>query len=147
MKKITFLVFFITNTLLSQVGVNTVEPKAMLDVNGDLRIRDVSLGDITDMLLVIDSDGNVKKLPLDVITQGCPIFESKQSNPHYLVFTSTNQIKNYNETKNINGISFVSAGTWVQNGLNYYGYTNISGKPLNDKEFTVNFGLNCKYIK
>jgi len=46
----------------SQVGVNTIEPTAMFDVNGDLRVRNAAASSSTDDVpLVIDTNGNVKK--------------------------------------------------------------------------------------
>lgn len=41
MKKITYILILLGLTAFGQVGVNTTEPTAMLDVNGDGRIRDL----------------------------------------------------------------------------------------------------------
>ncbi|MDM1299887.1 hypothetical protein HXZ94_15430 [Empedobacter falsenii] len=64
MKKILFYIFiFISSTLFSQVGVNTDQPTRALDINGDLRIRDLKKVTITDYpdVLVTDVDGNIEK--------------------------------------------------------------------------------------
>lgn|GEM_PF-577167 len=65
MKQIICLIF-IGMTTYSQVGINTTDPKATLDVNGNMRIRTtVSTSRLTapkDSLLVLDHDGNVVRV-------------------------------------------------------------------------------------
>lgn len=46
-------------TAYSQVGINTIEPTADLDINGDLRIRTVPNTTTVNKVLVVDNDGNV----------------------------------------------------------------------------------------
>ena len=56
------IVLLLSQIMWSQVGVNTAHPTTMLDVNGDLRVRDAAASTSTDDVpLVIDSHGNVKK--------------------------------------------------------------------------------------
>lgn len=56
------IALLLTQLMWSQVGVNTAHPTTMLDVNGDLRVRDAAASTSTDDVpLVIDSHGNVKK--------------------------------------------------------------------------------------
>ena len=68
---------FLTVTAFSQVGVNTTNPLATLDINGNLAIRTVPVEtnkDIAkDSLLVISSDGIVKTISAnDVVNKGIP---------------------------------------------------------------------------
>ena len=62
---------FITITAFSQVGVNTTNPLATLDINGNLAIRTVPVEtnkDIAkDSILVISTDGKEFHLSLKVI--------------------------------------------------------------------------------
>ena len=52
----------LSQIIWSQVGVNTANPTTMLDINGDLRVRNTTASSSTDDIpLVIDSEGNVKK--------------------------------------------------------------------------------------
>ncbi|AZA50274.1 hypothetical protein EG346_19770 [Chryseobacterium carnipullorum] len=46
----------------AQVGINTNAPTKTLDINGDLRIRNVQEGSVTDQIVTSDSQGNVGKL-------------------------------------------------------------------------------------
>ncbi len=56
------IVLLLSQIMWSQVGVNTAHPTTMLDVNGDLRVRDAAASTSTDDVpLVIDSHGNVKR--------------------------------------------------------------------------------------
>lgn len=57
--------FYINHTN-GDVGINTNAPTAQLDVNGDLRVRNIPAGVSTDELLVANSTGNVRKLPLKI---------------------------------------------------------------------------------
>lgn len=54
--------FFSSIFSSAQVGINTLEPTSMVDVNGDLRIRGVDVSQNTENpILVIDPDGNLKR--------------------------------------------------------------------------------------
>lgn len=46
----------------AQVGINTNAPTKTLDINGDLRIRNVQEGSVTNQIVTSDSQGNVGKL-------------------------------------------------------------------------------------
>ena len=64
MKKILFYIcIFISTNLFSQVGINTNQPTRVLDIDGDLRVRDlkkVTIADYPDVL-VTDVNGNIEK--------------------------------------------------------------------------------------
>ncbi|MAZ28429.1 MAG: hypothetical protein CL868_15300 [Cytophagaceae bacterium] len=65
---LTFLLVFFTLTAFAQVGIGTTSPHpgSMLDVNGTLRIRDLTLGSnnaAKDSILVIDGRGFVYRIP------------------------------------------------------------------------------------
>ena len=54
------MVFVLSTTLsFSQVGINTQNPTADLDVNGSLRVRNVPVSGSNDSYLSIDTNGNV----------------------------------------------------------------------------------------
>jgi|GEM_PF-4657888 len=55
-----FILFFLTLPTHSQVGINTNSPTAMLDVNGDIRIRAMS-EDFGSHVLTIDNAGYLAK--------------------------------------------------------------------------------------
>lgn len=55
-----FLLFISTLTSYSQVGINTTSPTAMLDVNGNMRVRAMS-EDFGSHLLTIDNAGYLTK--------------------------------------------------------------------------------------
>lgn len=63
----TLLVFILNNqSLLSQVGIGTTEPRTMLDVNGNMRIATTEIGgqaSAKDSVLVLDGQGIVKRIP------------------------------------------------------------------------------------
>lgn len=46
----------------AQVGIKTNTPTKTLDINGDLRIRNVQEGSVTNQIVTSDSQGNVGKL-------------------------------------------------------------------------------------
>lgn len=63
-KKTLLLIILISSitSLKAQVGINTEQPTSVLDINGDLRIREVEVSTTTDDIgLVVDKEGNVKK--------------------------------------------------------------------------------------
>ena len=48
--------------------------------------------------------------------------------------------------RNTNNLSFVSAGTYIENNTTYYTYTNTSGQPLDITNFSVLFDTHlCNY--
>lgn len=55
----TILLYCFIFTVYPQVGINTVTPTTALDVNGDMRIRNVPSTTTEKKILVIDSNGNV----------------------------------------------------------------------------------------
>ncbi|MCV9933002.1 hypothetical protein OIU80_11985 [Flavobacterium sp. LS1R47] len=64
-KYLLFLLIILSNNLLAQsfTGINTISPKATLDINGNLIIREVTLGDSKNDVLTISKDGSVHKIP------------------------------------------------------------------------------------
>lgn len=145
MKKLILLL--LPTLASSQVGINTQTPSAILDVNGDLRVRQIPTVNTAQYVLVVDNNGNVKKMALSAISNGtCPNFLKSQSNGHYLLFSSSSSIPNPNDPLVISGLNFVSAGTWIQNNTYFYSWSNTTGTPLNINNFTVQFGnLTCNY--
>lgn len=66
-------------------GINTLDPTAKLDINGDLRIRTLPSGSSnTDLVLVVDNDGNVKKVTLCDLQNAIygDIKDSRQNTDH-----------------------------------------------------------------
>ncbi|WP_292008561.1 hypothetical protein [Chryseobacterium sp.] len=64
MKKyiIAFIAIVLSVNVYSQVGINTSTPTSVLDINGDLRVRDIPASTSTeDISLVADTSGVVKK--------------------------------------------------------------------------------------
>lgn len=64
MKKYYLVIWgIISSTLfaMGQVGINTIEPTTALDINGDIRIRDIPITTTLTNVLVSDDDGNVHK--------------------------------------------------------------------------------------
>lgn len=60
MKKYKLLLMILVSlNMYGQVGIGTIVPSAMLDINGDLRIRNVPSTPVETKYLVIDADGNV----------------------------------------------------------------------------------------
>jgi hypothetical protein len=61
-----FLMVLIANAALAQnTGINTINPTAKVDVNGNLRIATLPAGTATsDLVLVVDVNGNIKKVAL-----------------------------------------------------------------------------------
>ncbi|MCV9933003.1 hypothetical protein OIU80_11990 [Flavobacterium sp. LS1R47] len=64
-KYLLFLLIILSNDLLAQslTGINTISPKATLDINGNLIIRKVALGDSKNDVLTISKDGSIYKIP------------------------------------------------------------------------------------
>lgn len=52
----------LSSVLNAQVGINTDEPKATLDINGDLRIRKTEVLENPQHVLSVDEEGFVKKI-------------------------------------------------------------------------------------
>lgn len=143
---------------LSQVGINTTLPTKTLDVNGEMRIREIPAGDSSDMILVVDQEGNIRKMPLPqsspspitpVTPSGsCPNFERNQSSGYYLLFKSDSSVPNPNSPLSINNTNFTSAGAYILNNNYFYSWSNTTGNALNiGQPFTVYFSptMSCQY--
>ncbi|SEQ15512.1 hypothetical protein [Flavobacterium urocaniciphilum] len=61
MKKILFFFLLPFCVFSQQVGINTTDPKATLDVNGNMLIRDVPIGTSDDILTISETDNVVTK--------------------------------------------------------------------------------------
>ena len=143
------LLLLISGSLFSQVGINTEEPTAMLDVVGDVRFREIPTGVSTDSILVTNN-GYVRKISIsDLGIQGnhrCPILNRQESGGWYIKFESDYSIPDPNSSLVIEGINFVSAGTWIEENEYHYSYSNTTGQGLNLNSFQINFhGLLCNY--
>ena len=69
MKRLIFIIFFFPILAFAQVGISTTNPKASLDINGDLRIQNVPYSTSTnEAILVVDDSGYVKKSLIDKST-------------------------------------------------------------------------------
>ncbi|MDQ1096713.1 MULTISPECIES: hypothetical protein [Chryseobacterium] len=76
----------------------------------------------------------------------CPNFMKSQSNPYYLLYSSSSAIPDSGNPKTINNLSFVNAGYWNQSNTFYASWTNTSGQPLDINNFTIQFGnQTCTY--
>lgn len=149
MKTLITLLLLFTITVQAQVGINTDQPTKTLDVNGQVRIRNLPLGDSTDFLVVADSQGNLRKITISSLNSNntCPTLIKSQSSGHTLLFTSSSSIPNPNDPITVQGSTFVSAGTWIANNTYFYSYTKTAGSPINlNIVFTVSFGsMSCTY--
>ena len=86
-----------------KIGIGTISPTQLLDVNGKLRVRDVSLDNTKDSVLVVSGDGTVSYrdassllptgcgLAIGDSTAGGIIFYLDASGCHGLICASTDQ--------------------------------------------------------
>ncbi|MDM1549790.1 hypothetical protein [Empedobacter falsenii] len=61
--KLTYILFFLGVNLYSQVGINTDKPERALDINGNLKIRELinkTSDDNYNRILVTDNEGNIE---------------------------------------------------------------------------------------
>lgn len=77
-KNILTLFSILSLSVYAQVGIETEEPEAMLDVNGDLRVRTIESVESTDFVLSSDNQGFMRKLPVSGINSGVVNMESAQ---------------------------------------------------------------------
>lgn len=154
MRNLLFILLFLPLSLMSQytgkVGINTEQPTKTLDVNGQVRVRDLPSGDSTDYIIVANTQGELRKVPISLLQQLnsiCPYLVRSSSSGHYLLFTSSSSIPNPNDPIIVQGKNFVSAGTWISNNTYYYSYSNTTGTPINlAVSFNIQFGtITCTY--
>lgn len=69
MKYFVFLFFLSTCFLQAQVGVGTTNPTKDLDINGELRIRNVPTSTNSTDVLTVDTDGNVQKFETFLLSE------------------------------------------------------------------------------
>jgi len=69
MKNIIYLLVMLNFSVYGQVGINTIQPTKDLDVNGEIRVREVNQGNLSqgDSILVKDSVGVVKRVGVSEI--------------------------------------------------------------------------------
>ena len=106
---LVFVVFVFTNILNAQVGINTSDPKATLDINGNLKIRN---------LPVLTSLSSSQTILLRDTTPTTGDFEIKEISSDILVLANANA---YYATK---------TGSWslLDLGLgNYWSKVNLTG--------------------
>ncbi len=145
MKKIiSILVFSISYLTMSQVGINTNAPNAILDVNGDVSIRDkVYVGGaegtpgnpgVSGQVLVSQGPG----LPPVWLTLNIPDIEQN----YYLIYNNTFEDQT--------GVSFnsteISGNNLYTKGTNYSSLTNWKKIPAMTQTFTVNSTENKTYF-
>lgn len=150
MKKLINLFCFLPFMVMAQVGINTTTPTKTLDVNGEARIRNTPTATGSYSILVVDSEGNVQKVPASALQAPagtCPNLNRAISHGYTLYFNSSSSVPNPNSPLIINGLNFSPAGTYILGNTYYFSWTNTSGTPLNiNATFSVNFsGLVCTY--
>lgn len=73
----TLLLLILSIGLYSQVGINTNVPTATIDINGDLRIRVISQGVLTDSILSVDDSGFVHKTKFTIYSTSYKLYSEK----------------------------------------------------------------------
>lgn len=151
MKKLSSLFLVLPFMVIAQVGINTTTPTKTLDVNGEARIRNTPTATGSYSVLVVDSDGNVKKIPVSALqtpSGTCPNLNRFTSHGYSLNFYSYSSVPNPGNSLTINGLNFVSSSSFILGNVYYFSWTNTSGTALNlNTTFSVNFsGLVCTYV-
>lgn len=146
--KQSILLLLLPFLVFSQVGINTTTPTATFDVNGNVRIRQIPNGNISDSILVVNN-GNIRKMPAYALTQSqnsCPNFLRSQSSGYNLYFSSPSSVPNPNNPLTIQGKNFAPNQAYITGNTYFYGWSNTTGQPININNLTVNFsGLICNY--
>jgi len=62
MKKILLFLVVFYQPALCQVGINTAEPTKTFDINGEIRIRNLPVGESGDQILSSDAEGNIRQV-------------------------------------------------------------------------------------
>ncbi len=104
MKRKFFLLFsLMSQVVFSQVGINTPSPTKTLDVNGDMRIRNVSSTNSDNIdFLVKDNEGNISSVSRSFFSQSV---SGVLSNIFYLQGTNPVTI-NVGSTSAVPGLAF-----------------------------------------
>lgn len=104
MKNILLLpVFFVSQIILAQVGINTDSPTKALDVNGDMRIRNIPVTSSNNIeFLVKDDNGNINSVSSGFFSNSV---SGVLSNIFYLQGTSLVTI-NLGSTVSVPGLTF-----------------------------------------
>lgn len=151
MKKL--LLILLPSMMFSQVGIQTQTflPGEIFRVaGGTVTYENIPTISTAQYVMVTDSEGRQMKMLLSSLIippSTCPTLLRNESNGYYLKFSSTNTIPNPNNAVTVNGVTWAFAGTYNQNNLHYYSYTNLSGVVLNlNNNFTVMFSTQqCIY--
>lgn len=130
---------------IAQVGIGTESPQAMLEVKGDVIIRNVPEVQSVDYLLGWnEAEQKVIKIRPNNTSHKCP--QLKNRNQYNLHFESNHPIPNPNSSITINNIIFTTTQIGIQNNKYLYRYTNSSGQFVDLINFVADFsGLICTY--
>lgn len=141
-----------------RLGINTPKPEATVHIaaspttsnsKGDLKLDYVETGSVNDSILVLHN-GFVKKISASDLLANtpakCPEFLKSESNSYSIHFKSASSIPNPNNPLIIETLNFAASGSYIQNNMYLFNYSNTSAKPLNINNFTVHFGSRqCNY--
>lgn len=105
---IDFNLFF-TDASTDRVGIGTNTPTTKLDVSGSLRIRETTLDNTLDNILVVDGDGVVHKRESSTISSPTPS-PTTTTKPPLFIYSGINS-----SSKTINGIGIGKSSTGTSN--------------------------------
>lgn len=138
--KLTYILFFLGVNLYSQVGINTNKPEGALDINGNLKIRELinkTSDDNYNRVLVTDNEGNIEAVDRNSLKNSITedIIEIKR-----LFYNSTDPIDNNKLTCGQFQFSFRDSPT---TGKNLDIMLNLASDPT--KDITIYFTLFRKW--
>lgn len=138
--KLTYILFFLGVNLYSQVGINTNKPEGALDINGNLKIRELinkTSDDNYNRVLVTDHEGNIEAVDRNSLKNSITedIIEIKR-----LFYNSTDPIDNNKLTCGQFQFSFRDSPT---TGKNLDIMLNLASDPT--KNITIYFTLFRKW--
>ncbi|WP_314244559.1 hypothetical protein [Empedobacter tilapiae] len=138
--KLTYILFFLGVNLYSQVGINTDKPERALDINGNLKIRELinkTSDDNYNRILVTDNEGNIETVDRSSLKNSITedIIEIKR-----LFYNSTDPIDNNKLTCGQFQFSFRDSPT---TGKNLDIMLNLASDPT--KNITTYFTLFRKW--
>lgn len=141
MKKI-ILLLLLSNCLFAQVGINTNTPTATIDINGDLRIRNIQKGLITDSILCVDANGLIHKIKYNIVYSTSYKLYSENYDSTTFIGNNISGLNSYSI-----GVGNNSSGDYNFNlgGLNYTaGYINSNFGNGNNSSgmISANYGFN-----
>ncbi|PZU90498.1 MAG: hypothetical protein DI529_02870 [Chryseobacterium sp.] len=117
-----FVSFTLTNVLYAQVGINTTDPKSTLDINGNLKVRNVTT------LSSINSNHTVLLRDKTATTGD---FEIKEINSDFLVVSNGNANAYYaSKTGSWSLINLALGGSWYKINLTGTSDTKLGAQSL-----------------